>query len=218
MFEQGVVDQRELAEALEQDFCRARGRAVAPAPHPCGPQIRQRSGRGGSAAGAGLPELSSTSSRAAQHPLRSRSHRRQSHYAGTSSISANVPGAATLATPDGRHARTPAGGRGQPGVGPDRLGPTAVFNSLGKLPTAAILGGVLLNQKLEPGQPGERAGQSQADEPAAHLLRGSTRGGTCSTTSSRETLLAAKAHPDQLPGSGGAVAGWSSSPPYPRCR
>ena len=40
------------------------------------------------------------------------------YYAGTSSISANVPfGAATLATPDGRRAGAPAGGGASPASG-----------------------------------------------------------------------------------------------------
>ena len=73
------------------------------------------------------------------------------YYAGTSSISANVPfGAATMATPDGRKAYTPLAEGASPASGTDHLGPTAVIGSVGKLPTGSILGGVLLNQKLNP--------------------------------------------------------------------
>ena len=73
------------------------------------------------------------------------------YYAGTSSISANVPfGAQTMATPDGRKAHTPLAEGASPASGTDHLGPTAVISSVGKLPTGAILGGVLLNQKLNP--------------------------------------------------------------------
>jgi formate C-acetyltransferase len=73
------------------------------------------------------------------------------YYAGTSSISANVPfGAQTMATPDGRKAHTPLAEGASPASGTDHLGPTAVIGSVGKLPTGAILGGVLLNQKLNP--------------------------------------------------------------------
>ncbi|MGU0160771.1 glycine radical domain-containing protein [Escherichia coli] len=66
-------------------------------------------------------------------------------------ISANVPfGAQTMATPTDESPH-PAGRRRKPGLrGTDHLGPTAVIGSVGKLPTAAILGGVLLNQKLNP--------------------------------------------------------------------
>jgi pyruvate formate-lyase/glycerol dehydratase family glycyl radical enzyme len=71
------------------------------------------------------------------------------YYAGTSSISANVPsGAVVPATPDGRKAYTPVAEGSSPSSGTDLLGPTAVFKSVSKLPTREILGGVLLNQKL----------------------------------------------------------------------
>ncbi|MDW2111693.1 pyruvate formate lyase family protein, partial [Vibrio sp. 2089] len=73
------------------------------------------------------------------------------YYAGTSSISANVPfGASTMATPDGRKAQTPLAGGARTASSSDRLGPTAVYNSVGKIQANKILGGVLLNQKLSP--------------------------------------------------------------------
>jgi formate C-acetyltransferase len=73
------------------------------------------------------------------------------YYAGTSSISANVPsGSVVPATPDGRKAFTPLAEGSSPTSGTDRLGPTAVFKSVSKLPTDKITGGVLLNQKLSP--------------------------------------------------------------------
>ncbi len=73
------------------------------------------------------------------------------YYAGTSSISANVPsGAAVGATADGRKAYRPLAEGCSPASGTDVLGPTAVFKSVSKLPTAKITGGVLLNQKLSP--------------------------------------------------------------------
>ncbi|MEG0368536.1 MAG: formate C-acetyltransferase/glycerol dehydratase family glycyl radical enzyme, partial [Hungatella sp.] len=73
------------------------------------------------------------------------------YYAGTSSISANVPhGAATMATPDGRNAGEPLAEGCSPAHNRDRKGPTAVFQSVAKLPTEDITGGVLLNQKLSP--------------------------------------------------------------------
>ncbi|MDR1852810.1 MAG: glycyl radical protein [Propionibacteriaceae bacterium] len=73
------------------------------------------------------------------------------YYAGTSSISANVPqGASTMATPDGRHAGEPLAEGCSPTHGVDTHGPTAVFKSVSKLPTDRITGGVLLNQKVNP--------------------------------------------------------------------
>lgn len=72
-------------------------------------------------------------------------------YAGTSSISANVgQGRGTLATPDGRHAGEPLAEGCSPSHTMDTHGPTAVFKSVSKLPTADITGGVLLNQKVTP--------------------------------------------------------------------
>ncbi len=73
------------------------------------------------------------------------------YYAGTSSISANVPsGSVVPATPDGRKAYTPLAEGSSPSAGTDTRGPTAVFKSVSKLPTDRILGGVLLNQKISP--------------------------------------------------------------------
>ncbi|WP_035301882.1 glycyl radical protein [Clostridium sp. DL-VIII] len=73
------------------------------------------------------------------------------YYAGTSSISANVPqGGGTLATPDGRKAGEPLAEGCSPSHAMDKNGPTAVFKSVSKLPTHDITGGVLLNQKVTP--------------------------------------------------------------------
>ncbi|MBU3113755.1 glycyl radical protein [Clostridium lacusfryxellense] len=73
------------------------------------------------------------------------------YYAGTSSISANVPqGASTTATPDGRRAHTPLAEGCSPSHAMDKNGPTSVFKSVSKLPTDKITGGVLLNQKVNP--------------------------------------------------------------------
>ena len=73
------------------------------------------------------------------------------YYAGTSSISANVPqGAGTQATPDGRNAGEPLAEGCSPSHAADKNGPTAVFKSISKLPTEEITGGVLLNQKVTP--------------------------------------------------------------------
>ena len=133
------------------------------------------------------------------------------YYAGTSSISANVPfGAATFATPDGRKAGAPLAEGASPASGTDHLGPTAVFNSLAKLPTEAILGGVLLNQKLNPAtldNPRDR-------EKLMLMLRTffeSYRGWHVQyNIVSRETLLAAKQHPDQYRDLVVRVAGYSA--------
>lgn len=72
-------------------------------------------------------------------------------YSGTSSISANVgQGRGTLATPDGRNAGTPLAEGCSPSHNMDQHGPTSVLKSVSKLPTDEIVGGVLLNQKVNP--------------------------------------------------------------------
>ena len=73
------------------------------------------------------------------------------YFAGTSSISGNVPaGAVVPATPDGRKSGKPLAEGASPSGGADKLGPTAVMKSISKLPTEDITGGVLLNQKMSP--------------------------------------------------------------------
>lgn len=133
------------------------------------------------------------------------------YYAGTSSISANVPfGAGTMATPDGRKAKTPLAEGASPSSGTDSHGPTAVFNSLGKLPTSAILGGVLLNQKLNPnslGQPRDRQKLMVLLRTFFEVHKGWH---VQYNIVSRDTLLAAKEHPDQYRDLVVRVAGYSA--------
>ncbi len=54
----------------------------------------------------------------------------------------------TMATPDGRKARSPLAEGCSPSHSMDINGPTSVFKSISKLPTHLITGGVLLNQKM----------------------------------------------------------------------
>ncbi len=133
------------------------------------------------------------------------------YYAGTSSISANVPsGAVVPATPDGRKAFTPVAEGCSPTSGTDRLGPTAVFNSVAKLPTDRILGGVLLNQKLAPS--GIRQ-QSDKEKLASILYTffSDLKGWHVQyNIVSRETLLDAKKHPEKYRDLVVRVAGYSA--------
>jgi pyruvate formate-lyase/glycerol dehydratase family glycyl radical enzyme len=120
------------------------------------------------------------------------------YYAGTSSISANVPnGAVVPATPDGRKAWMPVAEGSSPASGTDILGPTAVFKSVSKLPTAKIMGGVLLNQKLSPSAISNESDKKKliamlrtffADLKGWHVQYNIV---------SRETLLAAKREPEK---------------------
>jgi formate C-acetyltransferase len=210
VFEQGLIGQQQLAAALAGDFSGLDGE-----------KLRQRLINGAPKYGNDRDEVDDLLVRAYQtyidelkqyHNTRfGRGPVGGTYYAGTSSISANVPfGAATPATPDGRKAGTPLAEGASPASGTDTLGPTAVFNSLGKLPTAAILGGVLLNQKLNPAtleNPRDR-------EKLLALLRTffDVHHGwhVQYNIVSRDTLLAAKAQPDQYRDLVVRVAGYSA--------
>ncbi len=133
------------------------------------------------------------------------------YYAGTSSISANVPsGAVVPATPDGRKAYTPLAEGSSPSSGTDLLGPTAVFKSVSKLPTARIMGGVLLNQKLSPATIREESDKRKL----ASIIRtffDELKGWHVQyNILSRETLLAAKKNPENYRDLIVRVAGYSA--------
>ncbi|MGQ9617213.1 MAG: glycyl radical protein [Spirochaetota bacterium] len=133
------------------------------------------------------------------------------YFAGTSSISANVPsGAVVPATPDGRKAFTPLAEGCSPSAGTDRNGPTAVFKSIAKLPTERITGGVLLNQKLSP-----LAIRSEGDRiKLIYLLRvffDRLKGWHVQyNVVSKETLLDAKKNPEKYRDLVVRVAGYSA--------
>jgi formate C-acetyltransferase len=133
------------------------------------------------------------------------------YYAGTSSISANVPsGAVVPATPDGRKAFTPVAEGSSPSSGTDLLGPTAVFKSVSKLPTGKIMGGVLLNQKLSP-----QAIEKNADKlklvSIIHTFFEDLKGWHVQyNIVSRETLLAAKKDPEKYRDLVVRIAGYSA--------
>jgi len=73
------------------------------------------------------------------------------NYPCTATISGNVPsGMPVGATPDGRHAGEALSEGCSPFHGTDIKGPTAVINSMSKMPNILITGGNLLNQKISP--------------------------------------------------------------------
>ena len=133
------------------------------------------------------------------------------YYAGTSSISANVPqGAGTLATPDGRHAGEPLAEGCSPSHAADVNGPTAVFKSVSKLPTEDITGGVLLNQKVTPqvlAKPENRLKLEMLVRTFFDRLHGYH---VQFNVVSRETLLDAQAHPERHRDLIVRVAGYSA--------
>jgi pyruvate formate-lyase/glycerol dehydratase family glycyl radical enzyme len=133
------------------------------------------------------------------------------YYAGTSSISANVPqGASTPATPDGRLAGEPLAEGCSPSHGMDVNGPTAVFRSVAKLPTREITGGVLLNQKLTP----DMLAKPENRDKLILMLRAffnRLKGFHVQyNVVSRETLLDAQAHPEKHRDLIVRVAGYSA--------
>lgn len=133
------------------------------------------------------------------------------YYAGTSSISANVPtGANVGATPDGRKAGRPVAEGCSPSSGTDRLGPTAVLRSVAKLPTERIAGGVLLNQKYHPTVLETEAGMGKL----AALIRAffsDLKGWHIQfNVVSADTLRDAQTHPEKYPDLIVRVAGYSA--------
>lgn len=133
------------------------------------------------------------------------------YYAGTSSISANVPfGASTMATPDGRKATTPLAEGASPASGSDRLGPTAVYNSLGKLQTGQILGGVLLNQKLSPAAIATDGDKQKLSMLIRTFFNHHKGWHVQYNVVSKDTLLAAKENPEQYRDLVVRVAGYSA--------
>jgi formate C-acetyltransferase len=133
------------------------------------------------------------------------------YYAGTSSISANVPsGSVVPATPDGRKAFSPVAEGCSPTSGTDTLGPTAVFKSVSKLPAGKILGGVLLNQKLSPSALTSEI-QKQKLISIITTFFATLKGWHVQyNIVSRETLLAAKRNPENYRDLVVRVAGYSA--------
>ncbi len=133
------------------------------------------------------------------------------YYAGTSSISANVPsGSVVPATPDGRKAFTPLAEGSSPSSGTDVLGPTAVFKSVSKLPTEKILGGVLLNQKLSPSVISEDTDKMKLISIIRTFFSALKGWHVQYNIVSRQTLLAAKKHPEKYRDMVVRVAGYSA--------
>ncbi|EMD9273138.1 formate C-acetyltransferase/glycerol dehydratase family glycyl radical enzyme [Cronobacter malonaticus] len=210
VFEQGTVTQPQLAQALSNDFEGLTGE-----------QLRQRLINSAPKYGNDDDDVDLLLTRAYQtyidelkqyHNTRfGRGPIGGTYYAGTSSISANVPfGAATMATPDGRKARTPLAEGASPASGTDRLGPTAVINSVGKLPVAKILGGVLLNQKLNPSTLDNLRDRQKLMQMLRTFFEVHKGWHVQYNIVSRETLLDAKAHPDKYRDLVVRVAGYSA--------
>lgn len=210
VFEQGIIGQQQLAQALACDFDGLTNE-----------QLRQRLMNNAPKYGNDEDSVDQLLVRAYQtyidelkkyhNPRYGRGPIGGGYYAGTSSISANVPfGAATMATPDGRKAHAPLAEGASPASGTDHLGPTAVINSIGKLPTGSILGGVLLNQKLNPATL-EYTGDRQKLMALLRTFFEDHKGWHIQyNIVSRATLIEAKKHPDQYRDLVVRVAGYSA--------
>lgn len=86
----------------------------------------------------------------------------------TSNITSYVPNGFDVgATPDGRLAGKPLNEGASPCLGADKEGPTAVINSIAKLPNQKIAGGQLLNMRFSPGA---LAGEENLEKFTAFLL------------------------------------------------
>lgn len=131
-------------------------------------------------------------------------------YPCTATISGNVPqGARVGASPDGRKAGEPLSEGCSPYHGTDTVGPTAVLNSVAKMPNNLITGGNLLNIRLTPSVMTTEEGKFKV----ANLIRAffAMDGWHVQfNVTSTETLLDAKKHPDQYKDLVVRVAGYSA--------
>lgn len=132
-------------------------------------------------------------------------------YSGTSSISANVgQGKGTMATPDGRNAWVPLAEGCSPSHNMDKNGPTSVLKSVSKLRTDEIIGGVLLNQKVNP----QTLAKDEDKQKLIMLLRAffnKLHGYHIQyNVVSRETLIDAQKHPEKHRDLIVRVAGYSA--------
>lgn len=132
-------------------------------------------------------------------------------YAGTSSISANVgQGFGTMATPDGRKARTPLAEGCSPAHSCDKSGPTAVFKSVSKLPTHEITGGVLLNQKVTPQMLSSEENKQKLEMMMKTFFNRLEGYHVQYNVVSRDTLIDAQKHPEKHKDLIVRVAGYSA--------
>lgn len=132
-------------------------------------------------------------------------------YAGTSSISANVgQGLNTLATPDGRKAKTPLAEGCSPAHAMDKCGPTAVFKTVSKLPTHEITGGVLLNQKVTPAMLSTEENKTKLEMIIRTFFNRLDGYHVQYNVIDKETMLDAQVHPEQHRDLIVRVAGYSA--------
>ena len=115
----------------------------------------------------------------------------------TSNITSYVPNGFDVgATPDGRLAGKPLNEGASPCLSADRNGPTAVINSVSKLPNKRMAGGQLLNMRFSPGA---LAGDENLEKFACFIETGRHKNifhNQFNVVDSK-TLRAAKEHPEE---------------------
>jgi len=115
----------------------------------------------------------------------------------TSNITSYVPNGFDVgATPDGRLSGKPLNEGASPCLGADREGPTAVINSISKLPNNRIAGGQLLNMRFSPGA---LAGDGNLEKFASFIEAGRFKNVFHNQFNivDSATLKAAKEHPEE---------------------
>jgi formate C-acetyltransferase len=126
----------------------------------------------------------------------------------TSNITSYVPNGFNVgATPDGRLAGKPLNEGASPCLGADREGPTAVINSVSKLPNKRMAGGQLLNMRFSPGA---LAGEENLERFASFIETGRHMNIFHNQFNiiDSQTLKAAKEHPEDYPDLMVRVAGY----------
>jgi formate C-acetyltransferase len=126
----------------------------------------------------------------------------------TSNITSYVPNGFDVgATPDGRLAGKPLNEGASPCLGADREGPTAVINSISKLPNDRIAGGQLLNMRFSPGA---LAGDENLEKFACFIEAGRLKKVFHNQFNivDSATLRAAKERPEEYPDLMVRVAGY----------
>ena len=126
----------------------------------------------------------------------------------TSNITSYVPNGFNVgATPDGRLAGKPLNEGASPCLGADREGPTAVINSISKLPNDRIAGGQLLNMRFSPGA---LEGDENLEKFASFIETGRFKKVFHNQFNivDSKTLRAAKEHPEEYPNLMVRVAGY----------
>lgn len=154
VFEEKIITSMQLKHALDTNF---QDNATVPT----GEAIRQILLTKGPKFGNDDPEVDSIAADIVRYWATNKMKYKNTRYgkgpigcffiSSTATVSANVPSGAIIgATPDGRKAGEPISEGISAYRGTDKLGPTALINSIAKIPNVLMPGGQLLNVKINP--------------------------------------------------------------------